>query len=41
MDYEQKEDSHKVLEGTTYCRLHKPTLKGLYILDKKDYIVDE
>ena len=29
MDYEQKKDSHKVLEGTAYCRLYKPTIKGL------------
>ena len=43
MDYEQKEDSHKVLAGTTYCRLHKPTIKleGLYKVDKQDYVLDE
>ena len=41
MDYDQKKDSLKVLAGTIYRRLHKPTTKGLHIVDKKDYIVDE
>ena len=27
-------ESHKVLAGTTYCRLHKPTTKGLYSGEK-------
>ena len=27
-------ESHKVLAGTTYCRLHKPTTNGLYIGEK-------
>jgi len=29
-DYGQMKGSHKVLAGTTYCRLHKPKTKGLY-----------